>query len=113
MRAASRGPIEARSSERGYLRIKEPNRERTFRVPFGPYLLPILGAISCIGLAYYLPPSSWWRFVKWFLAGMVVYGLYGYRHSRLRHPLAAAGAPLPPDFNPEQQLPDHDVHDDK
>src|SRR3954452_20803956 len=46
------------------LRIKDPHRERTFRVPFGPYLIPILGALSCMGLAYYLPPSSWWRFVK-------------------------------------------------
>jgi len=88
------------------LRIKDPNRERTFRVPFGPFLLPILGAISCIGLAYYLPPSSWWRFIKWFLAGMVVYGLYGYRHSRLRR--APATVPLA-DFNPESQLPKDDV----
>jgi APA family basic amino acid/polyamine antiporter len=92
------------------LRIKDPHRERSFRVPGGPYLLPILGALSCIGLAVYLPPTSWWRFIKWFLAGMVVYIAYGYRHSRLRRGVpAVAGGPH--DFNPEQQLPEQDVEE--
>ena len=67
------------------LRIKDPDRERPFRVPGGPYLLPILGVISCMVLAVYLPPKSWWRFVYWLLAGLAVYVVYGYRHSRL-HP---------------------------
>ena len=67
------------------LRYKDPHRERPFRVPFG-IVLPVLGAISCIGLAIYLPPSSWTRFFLWLLAGLVVYFLYGFRHSRLRHP---------------------------
>jgi len=90
------------------LRIKDPNRERPFRVPFGPYLLPILGAISCIGLAYYLPPKSWWRFVGWLAIGLIFYFIYGYRNSRLRRaPVAAPG--LARDFNPEQQLPESDI----
>ena len=90
------------------LRIKDPNRERPFRVPFGPYLLPLLGAVSCIGLAYYLPPKSWWRFIGWLVVGLVFYFLYGYRNSRLRR--APAGAPqLAHDFNPEQQLPESDI----
>jgi len=95
------------------LRIKDPHRERGFRVPGGPYLLPILGALSCIGLAVYLPPTSWWRFIKWFLAGMIFYVLYGYKHSRLRTQHAVAGGPLPPDFNPESQLPKSDIDDDR
>jgi len=95
------------------LRIKDPDRERPFRVPGGTYLLPILGALSCVGLAIYLPPSSWWRFVYWLLAGLVIYVVYGYRHSRLRRPHAAGGAPLPPDFNPEQRLPERDLTDRK
>src|SRR5439155_20380922 len=93
------------------LRIEDPNRERPFRVPFGPYLLPILGAISCIGLAYYLPPKSWMRFSYWLLAGLVFYTLYGYKNSRLHKPRGPGGPPLPADFNPEQQLPEPDVHD--
>jgi APA family basic amino acid/polyamine antiporter len=76
------------------LRVKEPNRPRPFRVPFG-LVLPILGAISCIGLAIYLPPSSWARFFYWLLAGMVVYVLYGFHHSRLRQGLPGRHVPPP------------------
>jgi APA family basic amino acid/polyamine antiporter len=67
------------------LRVKDPDRERPFRVPFG-IVLPILGAISCVGLAIYLPPTSWSRFFLWLLVGLVVYFAYGYRHSRLGNP---------------------------
>jgi APA family basic amino acid/polyamine antiporter len=69
------------------LRVKEPSRERPFKVPFGPYLLPVLGVISCMGLIYYLPPTSWMRFVGWLAAGLVIYFLYGYRHSTMRRRL--------------------------
>src|SRR5205807_8909262 len=51
------------------LRIKDPDRERSFRVPGGAFFLPILGALSCLGLAYYLPPRSWMRFVMWLCVG--------------------------------------------
>ncbi|MEA2339061.1 MAG: basic amino acid/polyamine antiporter, family [Thermoanaerobaculia bacterium] len=94
------------------LRIKDPDRPRSFRVPGGPYLLPLLGVASCIGLAVYLPPSSWWRFVKWFLAGIIFYALYGYHHSGLRKRRGGPPAPggmVTHDFNPEQQLPEKDV----
>jgi APA family basic amino acid/polyamine antiporter len=95
------------------LRIKDPDRPRSFRVPGGPYLLPLLGVASCIGLAIYLPPSSWWRFVKWFLAGIVFYAAYGYRHSRLKNRgngQGPQGGLFTHDFNPEQQLPESDVN---
>jgi len=92
------------------LRVKEPDRERSFRVPGGPWFLPILGALSCVVLATQLPTTSWYRFGIWLIVGAVIYFLYGYRHSRLSHPHAVAGAPLAPDFNPEQQLPEVDVH---
>ena len=89
------------------LRVKDPGRERTFRVPGGAFFLPLLGAISALGLAYYLPPKSWMRFVGWLVVGMVFYFLYGFRHSRLRN--HRPGGPRPPDFNPESQLPEADV----
>jgi APA family basic amino acid/polyamine antiporter len=94
------------------LRIKDPKRERPFRVPFGPYLLPILGALSCVGLAYYLPPKSWWRFIGWLVVGLIIYFLYGFRNSRLRR----APSPVPElahDYNPEQRLPQSDLDDDR
>jgi len=75
------------------LRYREPERERPFRVPFGPVLLPLLGLLSCAGLIYYLPPTSWWRFAAWLAVGLVIYGLYGFRHSRLRH---QTGGPAKP-----------------
>ena len=80
------------------LRVKEPNRERPFKVPFG-ILLPVLGAIACVGLAIYLPPRSWNRFFLWLAIGLVFYFLYGFRHSRLRHPgHVHAVPPEPPIF---------------
>ena len=63
------------------LRYKDPDRARGFRVPFGPWVIPILGALSCIFLMVYLPPSSWWRFIGWLVLGMAVYFSYGYTHS--------------------------------
>ena len=63
------------------LRAKDPDLRRPFRVPFGPYLLPGLGVLSCLGLMYYLPPASWWRFIGWLVLGMAVYASYGYAHS--------------------------------
>src|SRR5437763_843479 len=94
------------------LRVKEPNRERGFRVPGGTWFLPVIGALSCIYLAKYLPKESWWRFGIWLAIGMVVYLSYGYHHSRLRFRGARPPGPPSPlghDFNPEQQLPEKDV----
>jgi APA family basic amino acid/polyamine antiporter len=97
------------------LRVKDPDRERSFKVPGGTWFLPVLGALSCLFLAKYLPKESWWRFGIWLLVGMVVYLSYGYRNSKLRHrgkgPLIPPGGMLTHDFNPEQQLPEKDVHD--
>ena len=67
------------------MRFREPERKRPFRIPFGPVLVPALGLASCVGLIFYLPPSSWARFVVWLAVGLVVYGAYGYAHSRQRH----------------------------
>jgi len=63
------------------LRYKDPGRERPFRVPLGPWLIPMLGAGFCIFLMFYLPPTSWWRFIGWLILGMSIYFSYGYTHS--------------------------------
>ena len=65
------------------LRYKEPNRARPFKVPFGAWLLPMMGAVSCVFLMIYLPPTSWWRFVAWLMIGLSVYLSYGYAKSVL------------------------------
>lgn len=64
------------------LRIKEPEQKGAFRVP-GGIIIPILGALSCLGLIYYLPPTSWLRFVAWLNVGFVIYVCYGSVHSKL------------------------------
>jgi APA family basic amino acid/polyamine antiporter len=63
------------------LRWREPDRHRPFRVPFGSWLLPSLGVLSCLGLVAYLPPTSWWRFAGWLMLGLGVYAGYGYTRS--------------------------------
>jgi APA family basic amino acid/polyamine antiporter len=63
------------------LRHKDPGRQRPFKVPFGAYLLPGLGALSCAFLIYFLPAGSYWRFVGWLMLGLAVYFSYGYTRS--------------------------------
>ena len=74
------------------LRYKDPSRARPFRVPFGTWLIPTLGAVSCIFLMYYLPPASWWRFIGWLMLGMSVYLSYGYVRSAVGQKI---GRPFP------------------
>ncbi|HKI86937.1 MAG TPA: amino acid permease [Thermoanaerobaculia bacterium] len=65
------------------LRHKDPHRHRPFKVPFGPYLFPLMGAASCVFLMIYLPPASWWRFIGWLILGLSVYTSYGYARSTI------------------------------
>jgi APA family basic amino acid/polyamine antiporter len=65
------------------LRRVDPNRPRPFRTPFVP-LVPLLAVFCCGYLMFELPAVTWWRFVVWLAIGLVLYFLYGYRHSRLR-----------------------------
>src|SRR5204862_2932556 len=72
------------------LRYKEPDRHRPFRVPFGAWPLPLLGAVSCVFLMYYLPPTSWWRFVAWLLLGLAVYLSSSYSKSQIGKKISRA-----------------------
>ena len=81
------------------LRIREPERHRPFRVPF---VWPVAcgGALACLYVMRGLPPSAWKAFGIWLIIGLVLYFLYGYRHSVLR-----TGRALPP--APELDGPGH------
>ena len=72
------------------LRLKDPHRRRAFRVPGGPWLVPMLGAACCIFLMVYLPPASWWRFVGWLVLGAAIYCSYSWSGSVIGR---AAGRP--------------------
>jgi APA family basic amino acid/polyamine antiporter len=60
------------------LRIREPERRRGFRVPFGP-VIPALSVIFCFLLMAGLPIITWFRFIIWLVIGLVIYFLYS-RH---------------------------------
>ena len=64
------------------LRVKEPHRPRSFKVPLNP-IIPLLGVASCVFLMTGLPGITWVRFVVWLLLGLVVYFSYGMKHSLL------------------------------
>jgi APA family basic amino acid/polyamine antiporter len=69
------------------LRVAEPGRERPFRAPVVWFVAPA-AVLSCGFLMFQLPRVTWIRFVLWLVAGLVIYALYGYRHSKLRREVA-------------------------
>jgi len=66
-----------------WLRRTKPELKRGFRVPLVP-VFPLIGAGLCIFLMKYLDTLTWVRFGVWLAIGLAIYGLYGYRHSKLR-----------------------------
>ncbi|MGV0741621.1 amino acid permease [Mycolicibacterium sp. XJ870] len=64
------------------LRRSRPDLPRGFRVPWVP-LLPIAAILACIWLMLNLTGLTWIRFLIWMAIGVVVYMLYGRRHSLL------------------------------
>lgn len=63
------------------LRRSLPNIERRFKVPYYP-LTPILGIISCVGLAFYLNHNSLIYGGSWVLIGIVIFLLNRWRLKR-------------------------------
>jgi APA family basic amino acid/polyamine antiporter len=66
-----------------FLRRADPDRPRPFRVPGVPFT-PLISIVACAYLMFQLPRVTWIRFGIWLLIGLVLYFLYGYRHSVLR-----------------------------
>ena len=64
------------------LRYIEPNAERPFKVPFIQVVAP-LGAAATILLMSGLPWETWSRLLIWMGIGVLIYFVYGIRHSRL------------------------------
>lgn len=67
------------------LRITHPELERPFKTPFSP-LIPALGFIFCGYLMLHLPGITWLFFLIWMVLGLIIYFIYGFRHSHLRVP---------------------------
>ena len=63
------------------LRRSQPDRPRSFRVPWVP-ALPILSIVCCLVLMLSLPLETWIRFVVWLVIGLGIYFLYGRKRLR-------------------------------
>jgi APA family basic amino acid/polyamine antiporter len=67
------------------MRRRRPDLERGFTVPAIP-LVAIAGIVVCGAMIYGLGWTNWLRLAGWLAIGLVIYGAYGRRHSRLEAP---------------------------
>ncbi|HSQ99895.1 MAG TPA: amino acid permease [Sphingomicrobium sp.] len=79
------------------LRRTDPNRVRPFRTP-ALFVIAPLSILGCLLLFFSLNIESKTLFTVWTVAGLILYFLYGYRHSHLARgvvevPEVAADAP--------------------
>jgi APA family basic amino acid/polyamine antiporter len=44
----------------------------------------VLSALACLFIMKGLPDTAWIRFGIWLVVGLLLYFLYGFKHSRLR-----------------------------
>jgi APA family basic amino acid/polyamine antiporter len=70
------------------LRKTDPAQERPFRTPWVP-LVPILGILFNGYMMYKLGWVNWARLIIWLAIGLVVYFIYGRKHSRVQAGLSA------------------------
>lgn len=65
-----------------------PLRKRTdishdgFKVPFYP-VLPLLSGFLCLAMMTQLSIETWITSIIWFIIGMVIYFVYGIKHSKI------------------------------
>lgn len=71
------------------LRLRRPDLPRPFKVPFGPYWVPLLSAGICLALIASMPASTLNRVGVWMLIGLAFYLFYGRHHSKARKRILA------------------------
>lgn len=67
------------------LRYTAPHATRRFRVPGGNILIPLLGTLACLVVMFSMDILTWERLIIWLVIGLIIYSVYGYRHSFLNH----------------------------
>ena len=65
------------------LRLRRPEIPRAFKVPGGPYLVPLLGAVSSSYLVLQAGTATLIRLFGWMAIGLVIYFAYGRKHATL------------------------------
>ncbi|WP_160007361.1 amino acid permease [Nocardioides sp. AX2bis] len=73
------------------LRRTRPDLPRSFRTPLAP-VVATLSVLMCVYLMLNLTGETWERFGIWMALGVVVYFVYGRKHSRLGRRTAEADA---------------------
>ncbi len=71
------------------LRVASPEIERPFKVPgglAGAWIVGITGALACMYVMWGLPKDTWLRLIIWMEIGLLIYGGFGWRKSRLANP---------------------------
>jgi basic amino acid/polyamine antiporter, APA family len=90
------------------LRRRHPELQGAFNVPLGAYIIPILSAVTALGLIYYLKvgnplfygiPIVWFWFIVWLIIGLVFYFAYGRRKSTVALQGTEGLAPAQPRVN--------------
>jgi APA family basic amino acid/polyamine antiporter len=64
------------------LRVTQPELARPFKTPAVWFVAPA-GAVSSVALMFGLPGDTWLRLAVWLGIGLLIYFLYGMRHSRI------------------------------
>lgn len=64
------------------LRKKRPDLKRSFKCPMVP-AVPMMAILFCGYLIYSLPRITQYRFIAWLAIGLVVYFMYGIKHSTI------------------------------
>ncbi|MGH6629473.1 MAG: amino acid permease, partial [Burkholderiales bacterium] len=65
------------------LRKRRPDLKRPFKTPWVPFV-PIMGIVISFLMMAALPWDTWLRLLIWLALGMMIYFLYGVRHSRVQ-----------------------------
>ncbi|HZO93198.1 MAG TPA: amino acid permease [Candidatus Baltobacteraceae bacterium] len=91
------------------LRRRHPELTGRFTLPFGPYVIPVLSAVSALVLIYFLKvgnpvvwgffPLVWLAFLIWLVVGLIFYFSYGRRKSTVALQQAERLAPVQPRVN--------------
>ncbi|CAF3413645.1 unnamed protein product [Rotaria sp. Silwood1] len=66
------------------MRYTHKDMQRVFRVPFGSWLIPIIGSLLCILLMKGITKPTCYRFLVWTAIGQIIYFSYGFWHSKRR-----------------------------
>ncbi|MBV9271738.1 MAG: amino acid permease [Candidatus Eremiobacteraeota bacterium] len=91
------------------LRNRHPELRGAFTIPGGPYVIPVLSAVSALIMIYFLKegnpvlwgffPLVWFAFIVWLVVGLAFYYLYGRRKSTVALQLLEGVAPVQPRVN--------------